>query len=367
MSDSAFKNFISPSVVKTLADQIALVHPSFPKVEFMKVSEGLGPLELKARVLLITEALRVHLPQDYLKALKILHKVIENDKVHGFSLWPFSEYIGQFGLGHFDESLITMKAMTERFTSEFAIRPFFIKNPQKVLKQFKVWSKDKNHHVRRWVSEGSRPLLPWGQRLDLFKREPAHTLELLDVLKFDEELYVRKSVANHLNDISKHHPDVVIATLSRWQKECPEKHQAKLDWIRRHALRTLIKKGNSKALKLMGVGGEAKVSVGNIKLAKDKLKVGEVLSFSFDLRSMSNKKQKIVVDYAIHFLKKNGQSVGKVFKLKTFELTAKESVQIKKNHSFKKITTMVYYPGVHKVAVQINGKPVKDAKFSLKV
>lgn len=365
MSENAFKNWINSDVVRLISEEIKKVYPQFDQKTFEVVSSKLAPLELKARVLLICDQLYKTLPH-YPQALKIIRAVLKTKKIKGFSLWPFSEFIGKYGLEDFDESMHAMYELTQHFTSEFCIRPFFIKDHKKTLSYFKKWAQDQNVHVRRWVSEGSRPLLPWGLRLDLFKNDPTHTLPLLNTLKYDEELYVRKSVANHLNDISKHHPDIVIETLKKWEKGCPQKHNNKIQWIKRHALRTLIKKGNHKALKLMGVGGPAKVQIISLHLKQKNLKVGDTLAFQLDIQSTSTKKQKLIIDYAIHFVKKNGSTSPKVFKLKTFELAPREKVKLTKKHSLKKITTMVYNSGIHKLAVQINGKNLKEATFNLR-
>ncbi len=365
MGDSAFKNWINQDVVKIIAQEVSRHYPEFDSRNFSKVSKNLAPLELKARVLLITEQLNKYLPEDYTQTIEILRKVVRSKKIRGFSLWPISEYIGQFGLDHFDESMQAMYELTQEFTSEFCIRPFILKDHKKVLKFFRKWTKDKNTNVRRWVSEGSRPLLPWGLRIDLFKNDPSYTLPLLEQLKYDEELFVRKSLANHLNDISKHHPEVVIKTLQAWEKDCSPKHKPKIQWIKRHALRTLIKKGNPKALQLMGVKGPAKVKVTEIKITQKKLALGDTLEFNFGIASTSQKKQKLVVDYAIHFVKKNGALSPKVFKLKTLEIPAKATINITKRHSLKKITTMVYNTGKHLVAIQINGQYFKESEFYL--
>jgi hypothetical protein len=193
-------------------------------------------------------------------------------------------------------------------------------------------------------------------RLPTFVQNPNHTLPLLHQLKYDDELYVRKSVANHLNDISKHHPKVVVDTLTQWEKNCPTVHQDKINWIKRHALRTLIKKGDKSALKLMGVKGDAKVKLGMLQLKKSKLKLGDKLEFDFDLTSLGKGKQKIVIDYLIHFKKANGTTKPKVYKLKTVNLGSGEKIHIKKSHSLKPITTMTYYSGEHQISIQLNGK-----------
>ena len=364
---SAFKNFINEFVVKKIATAIKNVHPEFNAQKFIKVKDRLQPLELKARVLLITKELESHLPDSYPESLKILVKAMETSELKGFELWPFSEYISQFGLDHFDESMKAMYILTQKFTSEFAVRPFLLKNHTRVLKYFSKYASDKNVHVRRWVSEGSRPLLPWGQKIPLFVMDPTHTLLLLDKLKFDEELYVRKSVANHLNDISKNHPQVVIDILRMWEKDAPVIHLEKLQWIKRHALRTLIKKGHAGALKLMGVSGKASVEVKNFSLNKKRFKLHDTLNFSLEIQSESKKTQKLIVDYGIDFIKSNGKLGRKIFKLKTFEIRPGENVALSKKHSLKPITTMKYYSGTHHLSIQINGEIMGELTFFLEI
>jgi 3-methyladenine DNA glycosylase AlkC len=363
-NENAFKNLINESVAKQIATAISKTHPKFNSKNFMKLVPELKALELKDRVKLITKHLHTNLPSDYLQSLKIIVEAMKQSTLSGFSLWPFSEYISQHGLDHFDESMKAMYVLTEKFTAEFAVRPFLLKDHKKVLKYFEKWATDKNVHIRRWVSEGSRPLLPWGQKIPLFVMDPTHTLLLLDKLRLDEELYVRKSVANHLNDISKNHPQVVIEVLRMWQKAASEADLIKINWITRHALRTLIKKGHPGALKLMGVDGKASVKISDISLNKKKFKLNDSLEFSFHLQSTGKTSQKIIVDYAIDFMKANGKKGKKVFKLKTLSLNPKEEVTIKKKHSLKPITTMKFYPGVHHLYLQVNGHIVSEISFN---
>lgn len=366
-NENAFKNMINEAVVRKISAAIVLQYPAFPSKKFIKLTTGLAPLEMKARVLLITENLKSSLPDDYLAALNILVSSMEKSELSGFELWPYSEYISQFGLGHFDDSMKAMYKLTQKFTAEFAVRPFLLQNHKKVLKYFEKWTSDKNVHIRRWVSEGSRPLLPWGQRIPLFVMDPTHTLLLLDKLKFDEELYVRKSVANHLNDISKNHPQVVIDILRLWGKDLPQKHEDKYSWIKRHALRTMIKKGHPGALKLMGVEGKADVVVKDFKLNKKQFKLHDVLSFDLQIESTSSKKQKLIIDYSIDFMKANGKKGKKVFKLKTLEIGPLEELSINKNHSLKPITTMKFYAGTHHLYLHVNGIILNEISFLLKL
>lgn len=361
-NENAFKNFINASVVKKIGETFVKAHPKFDTKAFNKLSDKLAPLELKQRVLLLTAEIKQQLPDSFPKAAPIIKKVLNAKKLSGFELWPVSEYISQFGVDDLDVSMELMYILTQAFTSEFAIRPFLIKHPEKTLKILEGWMDDENVHVRRWVSEGTRPILPWGGKIPSFIKKPA-TLHLMENLKYDEELYVRKSVANHLNDISKNHPDLLVKTLKNWNKESPEKHKAKIKWITKQALRTMIKKGHPGALGLMGVAHGADVEVNKLKLNQKAFKLGDTLSFEFTLESTGNKSQDLIVDYLIGFIKSNGTRAYKVFKLKHTTLKAGEKLVIKKNHSLKKITTMTFYKGEHELQIQVNGKIMKKASW----
>jgi len=366
-SESALKNLINENVIKKIAKDILKHYPSFDVKKFNALSAQINTLELKARVRLLAAELKELLPPDYSKALKILVKVMNEDHLSGFELWPFSEFIGQFGLDHFDESMEAMYVLTQRFTSEFAIRSFFIRDHKKVLDVFEKWARDKNVHVRRLVSEGSRPLLPWGERLILFVKDPMHTVPLLEILKNDDEIYVRKSVANHLNDISKHHPLLVIKLLRRWEMDCEGIHQDKITWIKRHALRTLIKKGHPEAMTFMGVDIKPKIKLQRFSLKQKKLTMGDKFSFNLVIESTSPRKQKLLIDYVIHFMKSNKTHGHKVFKLTAIEIEGKENIKIEKIHHLKKITTMKFYSGIQYLSIQINGEILKKVSFKLEV
>lgn len=362
---NAFKHWINQETVSAIAKAIAQEHSKFDVREFSKVSGKLPALELKPRVLEITKQLKAHLPEDYPKSLSILVRTIKNSELKGFTLWPFSEYISQFGLNHFDSSLEAMETLTEKFTAEFSIRPFLLKNSKNVFQFLSKRTGHSNVHVRRWISEGTRPYLPWGQKVPEVADNPELTLRLLEKLKDDDELYVRKSVANHLNDHSKKHPELVVQTLQLWENKSSQKNLDKILWIKRHALRTLIKKGHRGALKLMGVDQNVKINVGDIKLNKKNFKIGDSLDFEFEVKSTAKKSQRLIIDYAIDFLKANGKHGTKVFKLKTVMLESNQRIIIKKTHSLKMITTMKFYSGVHGLSVQINGIQVSHINWKL--
>lgn len=364
---SAFKLWINASCLKRLAQAIKLAHPSFDQKALTSLQKQLAPLELKERVNLIAEALKEGLPQPP-TSIEILTSAAEKADLKGFDLWPFTQYIELFGLDHFEASMKALYLLTQRFTAEFAIRPFLVEHEKETLKVLEKWAEDPNHHVRRLASEGSRPRLPWGLRLTQFIQNPKSTLVLLEKLKYDPELYVRKSVANHLNDISKDHPDLVIQTLKKWNENVPAQHREHLQWITRRALRTLLKNGNSQALELIGVRPiEKLLAVSKLKIKNKKVKMNGTLEFSFDIQSKCKEPLKLHVDYVIHHRKANKSHSEKVFRLKTFELPAKSETTIQRRHAIKPITTRKYYSGEHWIEIQINGKRVAKEKWLLQI
>jgi 3-methyladenine DNA glycosylase AlkC len=368
-NESAFKNWINAQLLNDIAKSIKAVHPEFASTQFLKISNDLGPLELKARVRLVREKLRELLPADYPKALKILMASMNDGSLKGFGLWPYADFIENYGLDHPDLSLKALYELTSKFTGEFAVRPFIRKSQIETLAQLEKWATDKNYHVRRWVSEGTRPRLPWGLRLQALVKDPAPTIKLLEILKYDSELYVRKSVANHLNDISKDHPEMLVKLLGVWQKTVPPEHSEKINWISRHSLRSLLKAGHPGALALLGFGAKVKIQAKNLKLKSSKVRVGQYLEFSFDVictQSSGKKPQLLMIDYIIHHRKAGGKLSPKVFKLKSLQLSMGEKIKIAKRHSFKPVTTRVYYSGEHFVEIQVNGQKLCKAKFDFK-
>lgn len=363
----AFKHWINGELMKKMAHALSQAYPQFPTQNFLKAKSQLSNLELKARVQLIRDLLYRDLPQDYLKALKIIMDSLKTGTLKGFDLWPYTEFVQTYGLEHFDESLKALFELTQKFTAEFAVRPFLIQKPEKSYAQLLKWAEDANPHVRRWTSEGTRPRLPWGVKLHSAIQNPREGLKILEKLKFDPEIYVRKSVANHLNDIAKDHADLVVKTLSDWGRDVPPEYQAHFKWIQRHALRSLIKRGYKPALKLMGVTGSAQVRCSPIQLEKRTYKINETLKFQFQLQSTSRKTQKLIVDYIVHYRKARNQNSPKVFKLKTFEIQPGEILRIEKKHSLREVTTRRHYAGPHRLDIQINGVVISGIDWVLKL
>lgn len=363
-----FKNLFNPRVALQIADAIKRNDSSFDKKAFLKnIEKELEPLELKGRVHFLAEKLHQFLPTDLDVALSLLVGALKQDDkdavgVSGMAVWPLTHYVSLYGLEHFDLSMNALKEMTKQFTSEFAVRPFFIRDQKRVLKLFKEWMNDENEHVRRWVSEGSRPLLPWGMKLHEFVIDPDLTWVFLEKLKNDPSEYVRKSVANHINDHSKNHPDYVVQKLLDWHHSKSKTDE--MTWVIKHASRSLIKKGHKKAFLLHGVKA-SKIKVSSESILTKKIKVGESLKISVSLVNESNQKAEIILDHEIHLLRANGKHNVKVFKGKKLSLEAKEKKKIELSIPFKEVTTRAYYPGKHFWNVKINGVSEKKIPFQL--
>ena len=365
-----FKNAFNPEVAARIAAAIARQYPEFDKASFTKdLDKKLKPLELKGRVAFLAERLHQHLPRDMKKSIGFLVGALkknEKDKigVEGFAVWPITHFISTYGLDEFEVSMNALKEATKVFTSEFAVRAFFEKDQKRALEFFKLWVEDEDHHVRRLVSEGSRPLLPWGQKLHGFVENPKATWALLEKLKNDPSEYVRKSVANHLNDHSKNHPEFVIDKLTDWYKN--KKKTPEVEWVIKHASRSLIKKGYKKAFALHGVE-EAKIKIHNAKVLTKKVRLGESLKIEVTLSNLAKKNASLILDHEVHLLKANGKHTIKVFKGKKVTLKALEKMTIAFQVPMKKVTTRVYYPGQHFWNIKINGISEKKQSFILEV
>jgi len=323
------------------------------------ITEDYSQLSLNERMRRITKTMRLFLPDDFKNSLTILYEVIPKIK-NGYPTIIFPEFVGLFGQNYFDISLRALRDFTRFGSSEFAIREFLKLDFKKTIHTMQKWSEDKNHHVRRLASEGSRPRLPWSFKLDEVIQNPFSTEIILNQLKADKEIYVKKSVANHLNDISKDNTDAFFSIINKW-----EKTDENTKWIIKHAGRNLIKNGNPAMLKLVGVKSKAAISDLNFLIKHKKIKLGNNLDFEINFKS--DKIQQLIVDYAIFYLKKNGKHSKKVFKLKTFEAPKSQIVKLKKKQLFKDFSTRKHNHGEHKIALIINGFVVAEESFFLTV
>jgi 3-methyladenine DNA glycosylase AlkC len=251
--------------------------------------------------------------------------------------------------------------LTQRFTAEFSIRPYLIHHQQRTIRQLKMWSEDPSVHVRRLVSEGTRPRLPWAVRLPAFQRDPRPVLALLERLKDDPELYVRRSVANNLNDIGKDNPAALIETARRWLKNATPQRAA----LVRHALRSAIKRGDKQALGLLGFGGKTEVKLRNVKVGPKRAAIGSKVGIGFEIVNTSSRAQCVLVDLKVHYAKANGKTGAKVFKLKRVELAPRAMASFAKTLSLADLTTRRHYAGTHRVEAMLNGRALALGQFEL--
>ncbi len=357
--------------VNHIAEELASAYPEFQKPGFTrKVVAKFPELELKARIGWIAECLKEHLPAGYRSAVGIILRSLpppndpelSDDDFGDFIYAPYMEFVARYGCDrdNLEFSLDALYQLTTRFSAEDAIRSFLNAFPDETLQTLTRWSEDSHYHVRRLCSEGTRPKLPWSRKIDL----PVHApIPLLDVLHADRTRFVTRSVANHINDISKIDPALAVRTLTRWKKS-RRQAAAELDFIIRHALRSLIKAGDPAALKLLGALHGADVRVANFT-APAAVKMNSALEFSCTIRAREN--AYLIADYILYFQNKAGQLGGrKVFKLKAFEATAGESVTISRKHMLREnMTTRKLYRGKHRIELQINGKVYGKKEFRI--
>ncbi|MBN2116890.1 MAG: DNA alkylation repair protein [Anaerolineales bacterium] len=365
------RNIFDEEAVDQLAQRLRKVWHEFDAHGFCRsIHPKLKTLTFSERNNLIRDTLWEYLPREYPHALRIILNALPPElpdcDISGFGnfiIMPQNDYVAKYGLEHYDLSIQALYQMTKRFTAEGAIRPFLQKYPRKTLAILSEWAEDENCHVRRLVSEGTRPRLPWAMQLKQFIEDPGPVLDLLETLKTDRVLMVRRSVANNLNDIAKDHPDLVVKTLDRWKRIEDEGTQ----WLIRHAARTLVKQGNKGILTILGYSPKVDIHVSKIKLGKASLKMGEKLDFAFEVKSTSKQIQTLVIDYIVHHVKANGKRTPKVFKLADKTLEPGQAIKISKAHSFRPITTRRYYPGRHALEIQVNGTSYQKIDFELRV
>jgi 3-methyladenine DNA glycosylase AlkC len=370
-----FKNVFSVAVIEQMAFCFKQADATFAYSDFINAaSHDLDNLELKQRSEQIVEAMQRFLPVDFVQSSKILlaslkpmqdHDVPSEATEHawqlsGWPIMPLADYVARNGHSDFDLSMRLLYEMTQRFTAEFAIRYFIIACPEQTLAYLHQCTKDKSEHVRRLVSEGTRPRLPWGIQLKDFVDNPSALLPLLEALKDDPSEYVRRSVANNLNDIAKDHPDIVVNVCKAWLKGA-SKERIRLI---KHACRTLFKQGMPEALALLGFHP---VKVGDLELtlSAQELAFDNSLQISVAFTSHAKLRQKIMLDYVVHHKKANGKLLPKVFKWKNFELEAGKRIVFNKKHSFKPISTRKYYAGEHRISILLNGKEFGMEVFNL--
>lgn len=369
-----FKNRLNREVVASMATHFKKNWSDFDEQAFINdVLKTLESLELKARTHLITKMMIRYLPADFEHSGNVLlaslgkplgdelsTTTFDNEGISGWVITSLTYYVALQGHAHFDFSMRLLKEMTRRFSSEFDIRAFLISEPKRTEATLKLWAEDECQHVRRLASEGCRSRLPWAMQLPQYINDPRPIIDILEILKDDEKEYVRRSVANNLNDIAKDHPELIVTLVERWLENASGQRRKLL----KHACRSLIKQGHKRVLELFGFKSVIIKSV-DLNLSTAVLPFGESLMIELSIVSGVKCSQPIIIDYIIHHQKANGARTPKVFKWKTTELIGNENLHLTKKHTIKKISTRKYYPGLHTVEVIVNGESVSKVDFHL--
>lgn len=381
------KNLFGPDMVHRAAAAISAVFDTFDVAAFEAIAlDGFDDLELTPRCQQIATAMAATLPADRTRAIEIIvaslgpelencdpadaaptgDPAIDDNVMSGFFYLPHGYFLaehasGEDAAGHLGAVLNANYEITKRATSEFSIRTPLRDHPAETLRELAVWATDDNVHVRRLVSEGTRPRLPWSFRLRHFQQDPAPVLELLEMLKDDPVEYVRRSVANNLNDIAKDHPEIVVDVARRWWADGDHNRQR----LVRHGLRTLIKAGDPDALAVLGYGPDSPATLDSVTIEPATVAIGGKVKIAITIHNPSGKPCGALVDLSIDFVKANGSASTKVFKGREVTLEPGESAVVKKTISVAQHSTRTHYPGAHAVAVIINGQTKPVGSFEL--
>ena len=374
-----FREVFNLRVVTRLAEDLTLQWPDFPADRFIaQATADLDDLGMNERSAQITDALTDCLPEDFPTAVTILVGALGQEQPEpgktdwdGFIVLPQCGWIARHGQDHFDLSMQALYRMTQRFSAEAHLRIFLELDPERCLETLRLWTEDEDPHVRRLVSEGTRPRLPMTGRIQRFIDDPRPVFDLLERLREDPSLYVRRSVANNLNDISKDNPELVLDLLERWNvsrsavSPSAVSPSAETRWIVRHASRSLVKEGHPRAMALFGFTPNPSLRV-HLEISSDGVAVGEELHFVTQITSTSDQEQKLLLDYVVHFLKANGRRKPKVFKWTERQFEPGETLRLERRQHFRPTSGRKLYPGAHALALKINGIEHPEVSFELR-
>ena len=346
----------------------ALQHtiPDFNKESFLNkiYNDEWDNKELKQRMRHIATVLKDVFPTDYKKSIakiiELVNYLKQNHPNLSFEYMFLPDFIEQYGLSDYETSVKAFEEVTQFTSCEFAVRPFIVKYPTKMMAQMLIWSKHKHHGVRRFSSEGCRPRLPWAMALPEFKKDPSAIIPILENLKNDSSEFVQKSVANNLNDITKDNPDIVINLIKKWQGKSKN-----TDWIIKHGSRTLLKQGNLEVMQLFGFGSVQNIKTENFEIVTPKVKIGELLEFEFLLLNNNEANTKIRLEYGLYYQKANGTLSKKVYKISEKKYQPNSKTQVKKKQSFRLISTRKFHVGLHQLSIIINGIEFNKIDFEL--
>lgn len=360
------KDIYSRSFYERFAATLAAVIPSLDQQKFVSrmLSDGFEHKEWKDRMKHTTRVFHEFLPSDYPEAIKVIEQVIDKLRTDRFGedslVFIFlADYIETYGLDDYETSVKALELITQFVSCEFAVRPFLIRYGIQMIDQMTAWSLHESHKVRRFASEGSRPRLPWAMAVPELKKNPYPLLPLLENLKNDPAEWVRRSVANSLNDIAKSHPEIVLDIAQRWSGQNKE-----TDAIVKHGSRTLLKQGHTEILKHYGLES-INAHLSDFKVLTPEVKIGDNLEFSFTITNDSVAEQKIRLEYAVYYMKQNGQLSKKVFKISERIYRPYEKAVVQRIQKFILITTRKFYPGSHQVSIILNGEEKEVRNFEL--
>lgn len=356
---------MGPKVVDDLIVSLKAASPGLPLNSLKAARSALAPLSLRQRSDLLRDALIADIAGDYRTFVRTIRDATVQPTFTGWLIWPVTSAIALKATADqteavFDDGLELLGDLTHRLSSEFAIRTLLAHDLERSIARILAWTNSDDPHRRRLASEGTRPFLPWARRVPQILAQPEVTLPILDALYRDDSDYVRRSVANHVNDLARQHPELVVATTARWLAEPDDNTQA----LVRHALRTLIKNGNAQALAQLGFL-PATVDVSDLAVDAAAIEFGGTITFGAAIRNIGGTSALLAVDYVVHHRKAHGGVTTKTFKLTTRVLAAGESFSVTRGHSFRAITTRKYYAGEHAIGVQVNGVNVGEVWFTL--
>jgi 3-methyladenine DNA glycosylase AlkC len=358
---------IGPHTADVLAHAIHVAAPAATLPNVQAASTGLTALSLRERSDLLRDALLADLPGDYRSFASTIRSAQHGAPMFsGWLIWPVTGAVARKAIDEgsddaFDDAMALLAELTSGLTSEFAIRGLLDHNLERALGIIQTWTLSDDADVRRLASEGTRAFLPWSTRVQGLLARPRATLPILNALYRDQSEYVRRSVANHLNDLSRQHADIVVETARAWLAD-PDENTARL--VAR-GLRTLVKRGDPDALALLGFTPTKSISVDGPAIDTTEVPFGGTLRFRVGVTNGGSMTARIAIDYIVHHSKANGSQTSKTFKLTTATLAPGERLDRTRQHSFRPITTRRYYPGPHAIEVQVNGVIAGRAEFEL--
>ncbi|MEJ2863622.1 DNA alkylation repair protein [Actinomycetospora flava] len=351
----AMDELISPAVVARLRAAMEAVAPTGDFSALARAEDEVPGLRLRERVDVVRDALLRDVPAGFPAARRVVRDVLDGPHLEGWMIWPVTEFVASRALESgstrdFDAAMALLARLTVGLTGEFAVRELLVARPERGLHIMRTWTGHDSEHVRRLATEGSRAYLPWAKRVPWLLAHPRATRGILDATYRDPAEYVRRSVANHLNDLSRVDPSVVTDVAAAWAGD-PDAHTPRL---LRHGLRTLVKRADPAALSLVGFTGND-LHVARPRIAGDVVPWNGDLTFTAAVTNHGETDATVAIDYSIGFRRANGSVSAKTFNLGSRRIAAGGSAVVTKTHSFRPITTRTYYPGAHDVTVQANG------------